>query len=272
MDIIFFSASLLFLSLATLHYLLFLVYRNPIVPRVARYSLYLTFAAQTGFFLSRYFKGGMPFGTNMYESLVFFSWCLVIAYLVITVRYKVPVVGAFVMPITFILMAAAALLPDKGIGEIPPALQSNWLPIHVTLSFMGDALFAMAFGTGVMYLIQERQLKRKRPGVFYYRLPSLDVLDSMNYRALTIGFPLLTLGIITGSVWAQYAWGSYWSWDAKETWSLITWFIYAAVLHARLTAGWRGRKAAWFSIIGFAAVLFTFLGVNLLLSGLHSYN
>jgi ABC-type transport system involved in cytochrome c biogenesis permease subunit len=246
MDIIFFSASLFFLFLATLHYLLYLVYRNPIVPRVARFALYLTLAAQLGFFLSRYFMGGMPFGTNMYESLVFFSWCLVTAYLIITIKFKVPVVGAFVMPITLILMAAAALLPNKGIGEIPPALQSNWLPIHVTLSFMGDA--------------------------FYYRLPSLDVLDSMNYRALTIGFPLLTLGIITGSVWAQYAWGSYWSWDPKETWSLITWLIYAAVLHARLTVGWRGRKAAWFSIFGFLAVLFTFLGVNLLLSGLHSYN
>jgi cytochrome c-type biogenesis protein CcsB len=272
MDIVFFSASLFFLFLATIHYLLFLVYRNPVVPRVARFGLYLTFAAQLGFFLTRYLAGGMPFGTNLYESLIFFSWCLVTAYLVITMKYKVPVVGAFVMPITLILMAAAALLPEKGISEIPPALQSNWLPIHVTLCFMGDALFAMAFGTGIMYLIQEKQLKSKRPGAFYYRLPSLDVLDSMNYRALTIGFPLLTLGIITGSVWAQYAWGSYWSWDPKETWSLITWLIYAAVLHARFTVGWRGRKAAWFSIIGFMAVLFTFLGVNLLLSGLHSYN
>ncbi len=272
MDIIFFSAALIFLFLSTLHYLLYLVYRNPMVPRVARFSLYLTFIAQLGYFLMRYFQGGMPFGTNMYESLVFFSWCLVVAYLIITMKYKLPVVGAFVMPITFLLMIAAALLPNKGIGEIPPALRSNWLPIHVSLSFMGDALFAMAFGTGVMYLIQERQLKKKRPGAFYYRLPSLDVLDSMNYWALTIGFPLLTLGIITGSVWAQYAWGSYWQWDPKETWSLITWLIYAAVLHARLTVGWRGRKAAWFSIIGFAAVLFTFFGVNLFLSGLHSYN
>ena len=272
MDIVFFSASLFFLFLATVHYLLFLVYRNPVVPRVARFALYLTFAAQLGFFGTRFAGGGMPFGTNMYESLVFFSWCLVTAYLLITMKYKVPVVGAFVMPITMILMTAAALLPSKGMSEVPPALQSNWLPIHVTLSFMGDALFAMAFGTGVMYLIQEKQLKRKRPGAFYYRLPSLEILDSMNYRALTIGFPLLTLGIITGSIWAQYAWGSYWQWDPKETWSLITWLIYAAVLHARLTVGWRGRKAAWFSIIGFVAVLFTFLGVNLLLSGLHSYN
>ncbi|UCG37778.1 MAG: c-type cytochrome biogenesis protein CcsB [bacterium] len=272
MDIVFFSVSALFLFVATIHYLLYLIYRNPLVPRVARYTLYLTFVAQVGFFATRFLKGSLPFGTNMYESLVFFSWCLVTAYLLITIKYKVPVVGAFVMPITLILTVAAALMPNKGIEEIPPALKSYWLFVHVPLSFMGDALFALAFGSGVMYLIQERQLKRKRPGAFYYRLPSLEVLDSLNYRALTVGFPLLTLGIITGSIWAQYAWGAYWQWDPKETWSLITWLIYAAVLHARLTAGWRGRKAAWFSIVGFLAVLFTFLGVNLLLSGLHSYN
>jgi cytochrome c-type biogenesis protein CcsB len=272
MDIVFFSASTFFLFLATLHYLLFLVYRNPVVPRVARFSLYLTFAAQIVFFITRFLLGGIPFGTSLYESLVFFSWCLVTAYLLITVKYRIPVAGAFTIPIAFILTIAAALLPNKGIGEIPPALKSYWLFIHVPLSFMGDALFALAFGSGIMYLIQEKQLKRKKPGAFYYRLPSLEVLDSLNYRALTIGFPLLTLGIITGSIWAQYAWGAYWQWDPKETWSLITWLIYAAVLHARFTVGWRGRKAAWFSIIGFTAVLFTFLGVNLLLSGLHSYN
>jgi cytochrome c-type biogenesis protein CcsB len=209
MDIIFFSAALFFLFIATLHYLLFLVYRNPLVPRVARFSLYLTFAAQLGFFIIRFVKGGIPFGTNMYESLVFFSACLVLAYLLVTIKYKVPVVGAFVMPITLILMAAAALMPDKGVVSIPPALDSIWLYIHVPLSFMGDALFALAFGSAIMYLIQEKQLKRKRPGAFYYSLPSLEILDSLNYRALTIGFPLLTLGVITGSIWAQYAWGSY---------------------------------------------------------------
>ena len=272
MDLVFFGIGLFFLFIAPLHYLLFLVYQNPLVPRVARYSLYLTFISQVAFLGTRFAKGGVPFGTNMYESLIFFSWCLVLVYLVITVRYKVPVVGAFVMPVTLILMAAAAFMPDKGVGEIPPALKSYWLPFHVTFSFLGDALFGLAFGAGVMYLIQERQLKRKRPGAFYYRLPSLEVLDAINYRSLTVGFPLLTLGIITGSIWAQYAWGTYWSWDPKETWSLITWLIYAALLHARLSVGWRGRKAAWFAIVGFFAVLFTFLGVNLLLSGLHSYN
>jgi cytochrome c-type biogenesis protein CcsB len=272
MDIVFFSASTFFLFLATLHYLLFLVYRNPVVPRVARFSLYLTFTAQIAFFAARSIQGGIPLGTSLYESLIFFSWCLVAAYLVVTFRNRIPVAGAFTIPIAFILMVAAALMPNKGIEQIPPALESYWLFIHVPLCFMGDALFALAFGSGIMYLIQEKQLKGKKPGAFYYRLPSLEMLDSLNYRALTIGFPLLTLGIITGSIWAQYAWGAYWQWDPKETWSLITWLIYAAVLHARLTVGWRGRKAAWFSIIGFSAVLFTFLGVNLFISGLHSYN
>ncbi|UCF30350.1 MAG: c-type cytochrome biogenesis protein CcsB [bacterium] len=272
MDLAFFSGALLFLFLATLHYLLYLVYQNPVVPRVARYALYLAFVCQTLFFSTRLVKGGMPFGTNMYESLVFFSWCIVLSYLLVTVRYRVPVIGAFVMPIALILSTAAAFLPQKGIEDIPPALKSYWLPIHVTLCFMGDALFAMAFGAAIMYLIQEKNLKRKKPGALYYSLPSLEVLDTVSYRALTIGFPFLTLGIITGSIWAQYAWGSYWQWDPKETWSLITWLIYAALLHARLTVGWRGRKAAWFAIVGFLAVLFTFLGVNLILSGLHSYN
>jgi cytochrome c-type biogenesis protein CcsB len=109
-------------------------------------------------------------------------------------------------------------------------------------------------------------------GAITKRLPSLKVLDDLNYQSLTFGFPLLTLGIITGAIWAEYAWGRYWNWDPKETWSLITWFLYAALLHQRLTVGWRGRKAAIMAIFGFFAVLFTFLGVNLLLPGLHTYS
>ncbi len=122
-----------------------------------------------------------------------------------------------------------------------------------------------------MYLVQEHQLKSKRIGAITQRLPSLQVLDDLNYQSLTYGFPLLTLGIITGAIWAEYAWGRYWNWDPKETWSLITWLLYAALLHQRLTVGWRGRKAAIMAIAGFFAVLFTFLGVNLLLPGLHTY-
>jgi cytochrome c-type biogenesis protein CcsB len=140
-----------------------------------------------------------------------------------------------------------------------------------TLAFLADASFAIAFGVGIMYLIQERQLKRKNPGAFYRRLPNLDVLDELDYKAIALGFPLLTLAIVTGSIWANSAWGYYWGWEPKEIWSLITWLIYAAYLHARLVGGWRGRKAAYLAVIGFAIVIFTFLGVNLLLPGQHAF-
>jgi cytochrome c-type biogenesis protein CcsB len=141
----------------------------------------------------------------------------------------------------------------------------------VTLAFLSYAAFALSFVAGVMYLIQNREIKLKRQSIFFFRLPSIETLDYLGYKLISVGFPLLTLGIITGALWANNAWGSYWSWDPKETWSLITWIIYASYLHARVIAGWSGRKAAYLSIIGFGCVLFTYLGVNLLLGGLHSY-
>jgi cytochrome c-type biogenesis protein CcsB len=122
-----------------------------------------------------------------------------------------------------------------------------------------------------MYLLQERELKSKRFGYFFTRLPSLDSLDQLNSHCLATGFVLLTLGIITGSIWARQAWGAYWQWDPKETWSLITWFLYAAQIHQRFSAGWRGKRAAIMAVIGFTAVLFTLWGVTFLLGGVHSY-
>jgi cytochrome c-type biogenesis protein CcsB len=139
------------------------------------------------------------------------------------------------------------------------------------VAFLGYASFAVAFGAAVIYLMQERFLKKRKISGLFQRLPSLDTLDDINYRCLTFGFPLLTVAIISGAIWAETAWGTYWSWDPKETWSLITWFVYAALLHGRLTTGWRGKKAAILAIIGFFVMLFTFLGVNLLMPGLHSY-
>jgi cytochrome c-type biogenesis protein CcsB len=155
--------------------------------------------------------------------------------------------------------------------QLNPILDSWWFPVHVTLAFLGNAVFAVAFIAGIMYLLQERMLKSKKFSGLFFRLPSLDTLDSINYRCLTLGFPLMTMGIVSGAVWANSALGSYWRWDPKETWALITWFLYAALLHGRLAIGWRGRKAALLAIIGFFCLLFTFIGVNLLLSGFHSY-
>ncbi len=218
----------------------------------------------------RYAEAGHLPVTNLHEALSFFSWTVVGIYLILQYKYRVDVLAAFVSPVACVLIILASFFP-KEIIPVAPVLKTFWLPVHVFFAFMGNGMFALAFSAGVMYLIQERQIKAKKIGAFYRRLPGLQVLDELNYRCLTIGFPLLTLGIISGSVWAESAWGSYWSWDPKETWSLITWFLYAALLHGRLTVGWRGRKAALFAILGFSALVFTFLGVNLLLSGQHTF-
>jgi cytochrome c-type biogenesis protein CcsB len=209
--------------------------------------------------------------SNMYESLIFFSWTIVFIYLILELKYRQRVIGVFVTPFAFLAIALTSIIPgiDAKITPLVPALQSNWLTIHVTTCFFGYAAFAVSFGISILYLVRERTEVGKRVGSRW--LPSTPLLDEVNYKSIVIGFPMLTLGIATGAAWANYAWGTYWSWDPKETWSLITWFIYAAFLHARFTRDWRGRKAALLSIFGFTAVLFTYFGVNYLLSGLHSY-
>ena len=229
-----------------------------------------------GFFLHsvaiayRYFSAGQVPITSMHESASFFAWCIALLYLVLHFRYRIGILGSFILPLIFLMMFAAALLPRQ-IKPLSPVLQSSWLLVHTFFAFLGYAAFTVAFGVGVMYLIQERSLKKKRLGGLFQRLPNIQVLDDINYRMITLGFPLLTLAIITGALWAQDAWGQYWRWDPKETWSLITWFIYAMVLHIRLVIGWRGKRAAQLSIVGFIAVLFTFFGVNFLLKSVHIF-
>ncbi len=211
--------------------------------------------------------------SNLYESVVFFAWCIALVYLLFDLKYRQRTVGAFVLPVAFIFMLWAQLHIDDRILPLVPALQSNWLTYHVITCFIGYAAFALACGVSVMYLIKVQKEKNGSvsSGGILGLFPSTKILDDMNYKAVMFGFPMLTLGIVTGAAWANYAWGTYWSWDPKETWSLIIWFIYAAFLHARFTRGWVGKKAAWLSIWGFAATIFCYLGVNLLLSGLHSY-
>jgi cytochrome c-type biogenesis protein CcsB len=212
--------------------------------------------------------------SNLYESVVFFSWTIVLIYALLDIKYKYRVIGAFVMPFALLGMAWAQLGLNTGIEPLVPALQSNWLLYHVITCFLGYAAFAVACGISIMYLIKagsETSAEKPAGNALLVMFPPTKVLDDLNYRAIMIGFPLLTLGIITGAAWANYAWGTYWSWDPKETWSLIVWFVYAAFLHARITKGWVGKRAAWLSVIGFAATIFCYLGVNLFLSGLHSY-
>jgi cytochrome c-type biogenesis protein CcsB len=210
--------------------------------------------------------------SNMYESLVFFSWCIALLYLVVEFIYKNKIIGAFAVPFAFASMAYASLSTEfsSAITPLVPALQSNWLIAHVFTCFVGYAAFAVSCGTGIMYLVKSLD-KGDSPNSLLATLPSLKVIDDITHKVILFGFIWLSAGIISGAVWANSAWGTYWSWDPKETWSLITWFIYASALHARFTRGWGGKRIAWIAIIGFLAVAFTYYGVNFLLSGLHSY-
>lgn len=206
--------------------------------------------------------------SNFYESLVFFSWSIIFIYVVTRKRYGSSITGILATFFSFLILAYASLSGkvDCQIQPLIPALQSNWLISHVISSFLAYACFAIAFGMSILYLVKRRAGKEN-----IVLLPDAAVLDEITYKMISIGFVLLTLGIITGAAWADRAWGRYWGWDPKETWSLITWLIYGTFLHARLARGWRGIKMSLISIIGFLAVIFTYLGVNYILSGLHSY-
>ena len=209
--------------------------------------------------------------SNLFESLIFFAWTIVLLYLLIEWRTRNRSIGAFATPLAFLAMAYASYSPNinERIQPLVPALKSNWLIAHVITCFFGYAAFGLAFGLSLMYLLKRR--REEGEGSLFVRLiPGRGLLDELTYQMILIGFLLLTLGIITGSVWAHSAWGSYWSWDPKETWSLITWLVYAAILHSRLIRGWRGKRIAILSMIGFGCVLFTYFGVNYL-AGLHSY-
>lgn len=248
---------------ATVAYLVYLVKPQQALGRAAQWLISCGFLLHCTFTVVRYFQAGHTPITNLHESLSFFSLTVVGVFIAFERKYHVSILGSFVTPLALLLMITSSIYPSA-IPLLPPALKSGWLLVHSSLAFISYATFAVAFGAAIMYLIQERFLKKKRLGALYQKLPSLDVLDEINYRCLSFGFPLLTVAIITGAIWAETAWGTYWSWDPKETWSLITWFIYAALLHGRLTTGWRGKRAAVLSIIGFFVLLFTFLGVNLL--------
>jgi cytochrome c-type biogenesis protein CcsB len=217
--------------------------------------------------------------SNMYESLVFASWAIMVIYLVFEWRTKQRALGVFPALFSFLAMAYASFSKDvdSKIQPLVPALKSNWLIAHVMTCFLGYAAFAVSFGLSIVYLVKKRSIYVGKPqnpnphGALQVSLPSVSQLEWFNYQLVLFGFLWLSIGIITGSIWANSAWGTYWSWDPKETWSLITWLIYAALLHARNMQGWKGERVAWLSIIGFGCVLFTYFGVNFLLSGLHSY-
>lgn len=353
----FFGLSAISYILAMVLYITYLVFKKETVGIVATTLTCLGLLAHTVAFGMRwkefYDLGQMgllrsiPL-TNLYESLVFFVWCLILGYLLIEWRYKNRSFGAFVTPIAGMALAFVDISGmSKDIHPLVPALQSNWLLAHVAMSFIAYAGFAISFATAIMYLSMVSDNKKSPSYIFWtfvlaiftvvlvamgidfltfkvaglshkafiksylfkatFRSDSTVVsmlsyltalavifafwnygtkikrlitpfsitaeqLDDLTYKAIAVGFPVFTLGgLIFGAVWADQAWGRYWSWDPKETWSLITWFVYAFYIHARLLRGWRGVKISIVALVGFISTIFTYLGVNLLLSGLHSY-
>jgi cytochrome c-type biogenesis protein CcsB len=214
-------------------------------------------------------SGHAPF-TNMYESVSFLAWASALAYIAIEGRYRTRAAGPYVLLIVVALMAVASspLMP-KAATPLVPALQSYWLWLHVSVTLLGEAFFSVAFVTSLLYL---RADSRSRKGGDAAASAVARKLDEVSYRAIAVGFPLFTLGgLVFGMIWAYRAWGSYWSWDPKEVWSLITWLVFALYLHTRVVMGWKGRRSALIAVLGFLAALFTYFGVNYLLSGLHSY-
>lgn len=205
--------------------------------------------------------GHGPFA-NMYEFSISFTWGIVAVYLYVERRYQVRILGAFVVPVALAMLWYASTLPSE-IDPLVPALQNNLLlTVHVAVAIVAYGGFSVAFGAAILYLLQ-------RDNAIQW-LPSSTELDEISYRSVIIGFPMMALVIILGAVWADVAWGSYWSWDPKETASLVTWLVYGGYLHARSVRGWRGTRSAVLLLIGFACTLLTYFG-NLFFGGLHSY-
>ncbi|MDX9787208.1 MAG: c-type cytochrome biogenesis protein CcsB [Desulfobacterales bacterium] len=262
-------------GLAAFEYLVFFVFNKKGIGRFASWTALIGVFGNLAGFILRWVEsyrlgiGHAPL-SNLYESLVFFALTVVVVSLVVEYRQRNPMLGLFATPFAFLAMAYASLSPaiNDRIQPLIPALKSNWLIAHVVTCFIGYAAFAVACGIGLMYLIKRRDSDNASSLLSLF--PPLAALDELILQLVKFGFLFLTVGIITGAVWANSAWGRYWGWDPKETWSLITWLIYATMLHFRVFLSWRGKIFAIFCIIGFLAVLFTYFGVNYL-PGLHSY-
>jgi len=261
----FFTISLFVYLASTILYILYASTKKEQLGKIATVVLTIGIVSQSIALILRGIEvKHAPFVT-IYESLSFWAWLIALVYLIFQFKLRIRVLGAFVTPIAFFAIAAASVLPDqyKEASPLVPALQSHWLEFHIITVFIGYACFAVSFALSLAYILKRKDDPKS--------LMTKDKLDSIAYKAISIGFPFLTIGIMSGSIWANMAWGRYWGWDPKEVWSLITWFIYALYLHLRIVSKWKGNPVAYASIIGFVAVLFTFFGVSFLLSGLHSY-
>ena len=255
--------------LATGGYGVHMLWLKPKLRLVSPLILSLGLLMHTGALITRWLEAGYPPITNFQESLSFFAWILVGLTLVVHVSSRIVVLGAFVSPIAF-LMSLSSIALDSQAAELPPVLNSYWLAVHVTFAFLGNAVLTLAFSVSLAYLLQEYFVKMKKKLFLFKRLPSLEALDGLNQTFLGWGFPIMTLGILSGGIWARIHWGEWWFWEWRQMLSACTWLFYALLLHGRLSMGWRGKKAALWTIAGFSVLMISYLVVNLALPGRHA--
>ena len=260
MAAMFFMVTMALYFAATVSFLAYLLWPSEALSKASLGMTAIGFAAHTIALVARMVGTADVSPPGFHEALSFFSWMLILVFLAVEFRHRLHVLGSFIVPLALVSLVSAAALPETA-PTLSPVFRTLW--VHVTLSMLGTVGFALAFVAGVMYLIQDGLLKSKRFNVLYSKLPALDFLDHLNQQSIVMGFPLLTLGIITGALSAEFSRGSYLSWNPEQTWALVTWVFYFAVLLGRLTVGWRAKRAAYLTIIGFAGVILTLIGVVL---------
>ncbi|MBN1662652.1 MAG: cytochrome c biogenesis protein CcsA [Deltaproteobacteria bacterium] len=270
MDMSFFYAALGIYLISAIGYIASLLIRRVLIAKISTWIMGAAFAAHFFSFAFRFLLTGHSPVVNFYDTLSLMAWVMSGVYLGLQFKSKTRVLGAFVSPATFLLMIAASY-GMSGRVAVSPILQSGLVPVHVILSVAGEALFVLASLAGAMYLMQDRLIKHKKVTSFTKFLPSLKELDRINHICLLWGFPLLTLGVLAGSIWARTAWGSHWQWDPKQVWTMLVWLIYAILLHQRLAIGWKGHKAALFSILAFLILLVSFCIETVFFRTVHNF-
>ncbi|MBI5428464.1 MAG: cytochrome c biogenesis protein CcsA [Nitrospinae bacterium] len=244
---------------ASLEYFVFLAYRKPIVQTLAGFTVALGLVFHTMTIGIRSSQTGHGPYTTSFEVALFLAWMIVVIYFLTEWKYKIKDLGSFVIPLVFLILLYSMFLSKDSVSPVTQTDARFWLTLHRSLSVIGYAAFALAFGAGIMYLIQEKQVKSKKLGIMYFRMPSLEALDNLNDKVIGVGFPLFTLGFLTGSIWSEKAHQAFFSWNIEKTWPLMAvWLIYGVMFFGRMLVGLRGKKAAQGSIIGFVSIMFTY--------------
>ncbi len=264
---ILFTITMILYFAAMACYFLFLALKKEGAGKTAEWLQLSALALHSAALVLRGLAAGRLPMTNQYEFATCFAWALALVSLIFIRKYRFMVLGAFAMPIVFLIMGYAAM-QSRDIKPLMPALQSGWLAFHVSTAIIAYGAFGVSAALGAIFLLRGRI---REESFLDRHIPGESKLDLIAYRSVCLGLLFLTLTILTGAIWAERAWGSYWSWDPKETWSLVTWIIYAVYLHLRLRRGWKGKAAAVFAVVGFVCVIFTYIGVNTFLPGIHSY-